>query len=155
MSRRTITAVWKRTHPVVNTKKLYVRPANDDKQPVIRILLSDKADFLVEESRLKYDFYRKGGSAVPNEVQWELLWSQATLWRCECEGGNRGATQENTQSRRYCRLFPRRTCWKKQSLSLLQTWHCDDEQTLEEALEEQMEEMGTEMDAEEASAGDD
>jgi hypothetical protein len=38
---------------------------------------------------------------------------------------------------------------------LLQTWHCDDEQTLEEALEEQMEEMGTEMDAEEASAGDD
>ena len=74
MSRRTITAVRKRTHLVVSTNKnLYVRPANDNKQPVIRILLSDKADFLVEESRLKYDFYRKGGAAVPNEVQWELL----------------------------------------------------------------------------------
>ena len=49
-------------------------------------------------------------------------------------------------------LVPKENLLKKQNLALLQTWHCDDEQTLEEASEEQMEEMGTGM---EASAGDD
>ena len=78
-----IMAVLKRTHLFVNAKTfLYVRPASEEKQPVIGLPLDDKLDFLVEESRLKYD-YRKGGSDLPNEFQenlkWEAKWMEAAM----------------------------------------------------------------------------
>lgn len=79
-----IMAVLKRTHLLVNTKTFfYVRPASEKKQPVLRVPLGDKLDFLVEDSRIKYDFYRKGGSDLPTDfnqtVQWEAQWMKAAM----------------------------------------------------------------------------
>lgn len=79
-----IMAVLKRTHLFVNTKKfLYVRPAGEDKQPVLRKPLNDKVDFLVEESRLIYDYYRKGGTDLTDDfdkkVEWETKWIKAAM----------------------------------------------------------------------------
>lgn len=97
-----IMAVLKRTHLMVNTKTfLYVRPASEDKQPVLRIPFGDKTDFLVEESRLKYDFYRKGGSAFPNEMdlKWEESWMKAAM------GGKTGEDLPQRQIIRGSSLF--------------------------------------------------
>lgn len=79
-----IMAVLKRTHLLVNTKTFfYVRPASEKKQPVLRVPLGDKLDFLVEDSRIKYDFYRKGGNDLPTDfdksVQWETQWMKAAM----------------------------------------------------------------------------
>lgn len=79
-----IMAVLKRTHLFVNTKTfLYVRPAGEEKQPVLRLPLNDKVDFLVEDSRLKYDYYRKGGNDLPKDfeqnLQWEAKWMEAAM----------------------------------------------------------------------------
>lgn len=79
-----IMAVLKRTHLMVNTKTFfYVRPASEKKQPVLRVPFGDKVDFLVEDSRTKYDFYRKGGDDLPphfdRDVQWEARWMKAAM----------------------------------------------------------------------------
>ncbi|CAJ1387968.1 unnamed protein product [Effrenium voratum] len=45
--------------------------------------LNDKVDFLVEESRLIYDYYRKGGTDLTDDfdkkVEWETKWIKAAM----------------------------------------------------------------------------
>ncbi len=79
-----IMAVLKRTHLFVNTQTfLYVRPAGEEKKPVIRIPLGDKCDFLHEDSRHIYDYHRKGGTDLPadfeEKLQWEASWMSAAM----------------------------------------------------------------------------
>ena len=64
-----VMAVLKRTRLIVNTKTfLYIRPAGEEKTPVIRKPLNEKTDFLVDESRPIYDFYRKGGGLLCQRI---------------------------------------------------------------------------------------
>lgn len=79
-----IMAVLKRTHLFVNTNTfLYVRPAGEEKRPVMRIPLHDKTDLLHEHSRVVYDFYRKGGADLPSnfeeKVRFEEKWMAAAM----------------------------------------------------------------------------
>ena len=84
-----IMAVLKRTHIIVNTHTfLYVRPAGEDVQPVLRVPLGDKTDFLAEPSRPVYDFYRKGGSSTPANMQEKLAWEEK--WMTAALNGKKG-----------------------------------------------------------------
>ncbi len=79
-----IMAVLKRAHLFVNAQTfLYVRPAGEEKKPVIRIPLGNKCDFLHEDSRHIYDYYRKGGTDLPadfeEKLQWEASWMSAAM----------------------------------------------------------------------------
>lgn len=71
-----IMAVLKRTHLFVNTNTfLYVRPAGEEK-PVMRIPLNDKTDLLHVDSRVLYDFYRKGGADLPSNFEEKVLFEE-------------------------------------------------------------------------------
>lgn len=72
-----IMAVLKRTHLFVNTNTfLYVRPAGEEKRPVMRIPLNDKTDLLHVDSRVLYDFYRKGGADLPSNFEEKVLFEE-------------------------------------------------------------------------------
>ncbi|CAE7558901.1 unnamed protein product [Symbiodinium sp. CCMP2592] len=78
-SESNVMAVLKRTHIVVNTAtSLYIRPASENENPVLRIPLGDKTDFLHLDSRMVYDYHRKGGKDLPadfnKKVEWEADW---------------------------------------------------------------------------------
>ena len=57
---------------------LYVRPSIESPGPAMRLPLDDKTDLLHSESRILYDFYRKGGVDLPRDfqqkVEWEMHW---------------------------------------------------------------------------------
>lgn len=79
-----VMAVLKRTHLFVNTQTfLYVRPAGEEKKPVIRIPLREKCGFLHQDSRHIYDYHRKGGTDLPSDfeekLQWEASWMSAAM----------------------------------------------------------------------------
>lgn len=72
-----IMAVLKRTHLSVNTNTfLYVRPAGEEKRPVMCIPLNDKTDLLHVDSRALYDFYRKGGTDLPSNFEEKVLFEE-------------------------------------------------------------------------------
>ena len=78
-SQANIMAVLKRTHIFMNTATcLYVRPASEKENPVLRFPLPDKTDFLHADSRKIYDYHRKGGTDLPADygmkADWEAKW---------------------------------------------------------------------------------
>ncbi|OLP90098.1 hypothetical protein AK812_SmicGene28394 [Symbiodinium microadriaticum] len=77
-----ILAVLKRTHIFVNTAKcLRIRPASETEGPVLR----DKIDFLPVDSRKVYDYHRKGGKGVPQDVETKVNWERD--WVAKAMGG--------------------------------------------------------------------
>ena len=83
-SESNVMAVLKRTHIFVNTAtSLYIRPASENEHPVLRIPLGDKTDFLHMDSRLVYDYHRKGGKDLPSDfdkkVEWEADWVRKAM----------------------------------------------------------------------------
>ncbi|CAE7636266.1 unnamed protein product, partial [Symbiodinium necroappetens] len=83
-SESNVMAVLKRTHIFVNTAtSLYIRPASENEHPVLRIPLGDKSDFLHVDSRMVYDYHRKGGKDLPadfdKKVAWEADWVRKAM----------------------------------------------------------------------------
>eukprot|EP00439_Symbiodinium_sp_Y106_P018382 s206_g2.t1 len=83
-SESNVMAVLKRTHIFVNTAtSLYIRPASENEHPVLRIPLGDKTDFLHMDSRMVYDYHRKGGKDLPSDfdkkVEWEADWVRKAM----------------------------------------------------------------------------
>ena len=100
-----IMAVLKRTHLFVNTKSfLYIRPAGEDKQPVLRKPLNDKTDFLVDESRVIYDRHRKGATDLPADFETKLRWEKK--WMEAAMSGKTGDALPTRTFVKNTRLFP-------------------------------------------------